>query len=87
MATSRVEIRLDAQRRRKLDELSEARGVAVSTLVRDLIDAAYEDRDRTRRLEAVKRLISLNGEDMPDPATLKQQILSKYDDPFPPDLP
>lgn len=87
MSTSRMEVRLDPDRRRKLAELSEARGVAASTLVREVIDAAYEDQDRAKRLTAVQQIAAMGIEDMPDPETLKRQILSKYDDAFPRDLP
>jgi hypothetical protein len=40
--TDRVELRLDSERRRRLTEIAEARGVPRSQVVRELIDQAYE---------------------------------------------
>ena len=43
----RLEIRLDAERRRKIAELAQARGVPIAQVVRDLVDAAYDERQST----------------------------------------
>lgn len=40
---SRLDVRLDAERRRRLEELVEEMGVPISAVVRCLIDDAYED--------------------------------------------
>ena len=61
--TNRSDVRLDAERRRRLEELAEENGVAISEVVRRLIDCAYEDTLRARRKQAVERLIGLNVED------------------------
>lgn len=87
MVTSLPENRLDPDRQRKLAELSVVRGVPVSTVVDELIDAAYDARDLDRRRVAAERIAALGVEDMPDPETVKRQILSKYDDAFPSHLP
>ena len=65
--TSRLDVRLDAVHRRRLEELAQEKGVAISDVVRRLIDGAYEDILRTRRKRAIERLIGLNVEDPPDP--------------------
>lgn len=84
MATQRLEVRLDPDRRRKLSELAAARGVPVSELVRQIIDQVYEETLRTRRLRAAHELARLQVEDVPDPQTLSRQLGGTYDLP---DLP
>lgn len=79
MATTRLEVRLDAERRSRLEELAEQRGAPVSEVVRLLIDDAYEQIMLERRRRAVERLISLQIEDMPDPEELSRQLESAYE--------
>ena len=43
MVTERLEVRLDRERRRKLSELAQGRGVPVSQAVRQMIDEAYKE--------------------------------------------
>ena len=71
---ARLDVRLDAEQRRRLDELVAERGAPISEIVRRLIDDAYEDVMRKRRLEAVERMVSLNVEDVPDPDTLSREL-------------
>ena len=40
--TDRVELRLDSERRRRLVEIADVRGIPRSQVVRELIDEAYE---------------------------------------------
>ena len=70
----RLDVRLDAEQRRRLDELAAERGAPISEVVRRLIDDAYEDVMRKRRLEAVERMANLNVEDVPDPAELSREL-------------
>ena len=79
MDTTRLEVRLDAERRSRLEELAEQRGAPVSEVVRLLIDDAYEQIMLERRRRAVERLISLQIEDMPDPEELSRQLESAYE--------
>ena len=74
MASERYEIRLDTEHKRRLRELSAAYGVPGSTLLKDMIDKAYEEQDRKRRLEAARRLGEMEIEDVPDMETLKRQL-------------
>ena len=53
---ARLDVRLDSERRRRLEELVEERGVPISEIVRCLIDDAYEGVVRERRRQAVQRL-------------------------------
>ena len=57
----------------------EERGVTISDVVRDLIDDAYEAVMRQRRIQAVERLVGLEVEDPPDPATLSRQLEATYE--------
>ena len=69
---ARLDVRLDTEHRRRLEELVAERGMPISEVVRRLIDDAYEDVMRKRRREAVERLVSLNAECPPDPAELSK---------------
>ena len=51
---SRFEVRLDKECRERLDELAENSGVTAADIIRQLIDNAYDDVLRERRLQARK---------------------------------
>ena len=72
--TSRLDVRLASEHRRRLEELALDRGLPISEVVRCLIDGAYDEIMRERRVQAVKRLTELNIEDPPDPDTLSRQL-------------
>jgi hypothetical protein len=84
MVTDRLEVRLDPERRRKLSELATEHGAPVSEVVRQMIDQAYEETLRGRRLRAARELTRLEVEDVPDPETLSRQLEGTYE---PADLP
>lgn len=84
MVTERLEVRLDRERRRKLSELAAAHGAPVSEVVRQMIDQAYEEALRLRRLHAARELARLAVEDVPDPETLSRQLEGTYE---PADIP
>lgn len=79
MTTERLEVRLDAERRRKLDELAKARGRPVSAVIREAIDRAYDEIRLERRLQLVRDIGELNIEDVPDPETLSKQLDEAHD--------
>lgn len=79
----RLEVRLDPERRKRLEELVEAREESVSDVVRSLIDAAHEELARQRRQAALERLFALELEDLPEPEELKRQYSSMFDGPLP----
>jgi hypothetical protein len=81
MVAGRLEVRLDPERRRKLEEITQARGAPMSEVVREMIDRTYEDIRLTERLEAVRRISELEIEEMPDPETLSRQLEQTYDVP------
>ena len=70
----RLDVRLDGERRRRLEELASESGAAISEVVRRLIDDAYEDVMQARRRDAVERLTRLNVEEPPDPGTLSREL-------------
>ncbi|MBI4312189.1 MAG: hypothetical protein HY681_10465 [Chloroflexi bacterium] len=74
MRTERLDIRIDSERRRKLQELVESQGAPISEVVCRLIDVAYEDTLRSRRRKAAEALAQLELEDVPDPGTLSRQL-------------
>ena len=79
MTTERLEVRLDAEHRRKLDELAKARGRPVSAVIREAIDRAYDEIRLERRLQLVRDIGELNIEDVPDPETLSKQLDEAHD--------
>lgn len=76
---ARLDVRLNAEQRRRLEELAEAREAPISYVVRRLIDDAYEEVLRERRRQAVERIVKLEVEDPPDPATLSRELEAAHD--------
>jgi hypothetical protein len=74
MSRGRLDVRLDEEHRRKLNQLAAARGVPVSRVVRELIDRAHEDVQRLTRLRAAEELCRLEVSDVPDPGHLSQLL-------------
>ena len=79
MPAERLEVRLDHERRSKLEKLAAARGLAVSELVRTTMDEAYEESMREERLQAALEIGELQVEDVPEPEVLKRQLERTYD--------
>ena len=77
--TNRLDVRLDSEHRRRLEELAGESGVPISEIVRRLIDGAYEDIVRARRKQAIERLIGLNVEDPPEPDTLSRELEAAHE--------
>jgi predicted transcriptional regulator len=78
MTTLRVEIRLDPEQRRKLDDIAKRNQVSISDIVRRLIDQEYEEELRQRRIAAVERMARMEVEDVPDPEELSRQLDETY---------
>ena len=76
---ARLDVRLDAERRRRLEEVVEERGAPISEVVRGMIDDAYESTMRERRRNAAERLFALEVEDPPDPDTLSRELEETYE--------
>ena len=76
---ARLDVRLDAERRRRLEEVVEDRGAPISEVVRGMIDDAYERTMRERRRNAAERLFALEVEDPPDPDTLSRELEETYE--------
>ena len=79
---SRLEIRLDDERHRKLEELAQSRQVSISDLFRSILDREYEEWLGARRVHAARTIASLSAEDVPAPAALGQQLDSTYEPPL-----
>ena len=80
--TNRLEIRLDAEYRRKLDELAQSHHVSISDLVRALLDREYEEWLNIQRVRAAQRISALSAEDVPEPDLLNRQLGDAYDPSF-----
>ena len=76
---ARLDVRLDTEQRRRLDEVAQEKGIPISEVVRRLIDDAYEIILRERRIEAAKRLGGLRIEDPPEPVTLSRELEAAYE--------
>ena len=76
---ARLNVRLDAERRQRLEELAAAQGAPISQVVRCLIDDAYEDVQRTRRKQAIERLIGLKVEVPQDPEVLSKELEAAHE--------
>ena len=75
----RLDVQLDVELRRRLEELAKERGVPISEVVRCLINDAYEGVMRQRRRDAVGRLIRLGVEDPPDVGTLSRELEAAHE--------
>jgi hypothetical protein len=79
MVAERLEVRLDPERRRRLQEVLAARGVSASEVIRGMIDDAYNDIQKGARARAARRIAALAIEDVPDPDVLSAQLESAHD--------
>jgi predicted DNA-binding protein len=79
MLAERLEVRLDSEHRRRLMEIASVRGKPISDIVRDLIDTAYDEVDRAKRLRAAEELGKLEIEDVPEPDVLARQLDGTYE--------
>ena len=76
---SRLDVRLDTERRKRLEEMARDLGIPISDVIRSLIDDAYAGILRERRRKAVDHLVSLGVETPPDPRTLCQELEATYE--------
>lgn len=77
----RLEVRLDREHRRRLEEVARYRGSNISEAVRRMIDLAYEQELTKERRRAVERLSGLEVEDVPDPDVLTKQLEDAHEPP------
>lgn len=76
---ARLDVRLDDEQRRRLDEIVAERGLGISEVVRGLIDDGYEAVMRERRRKAARRLAELEVEDPPEPAQLSRELEAAHE--------
>ena len=81
----RLEVRLDPDTSRMLRVLEEEFGQHVSDVTRRGIRLAYDEATRERRMEAARRLGSMEVEDVPDPDELARQMNEERYPPLAPD--
>ena len=75
----RLDVRMDAEQRRRLEEIGTARGAPISEVVRALIDDAYDGVIQERRRRAAERLIGLQVADPPDASTLSRELEAAHE--------
>lgn len=81
----RLEVRLDPDTSRMLRVLEEQFGQRPSDVTRRGIRLAYDEATRERRMEAARRLGSMEIEDVPDPDELARQMNEERYQPLDPD--
>ncbi len=74
MPSQRLEVRLDEERRRRLEAILAARGAPMAAVVREMIDRTYEEICREERRRAALELAALALEDVPAPEVLSRQL-------------
>lgn len=73
MLTERLQILLDAERRRRLEHEASARGVSVAALIRDAIDLVYPS-TADERHRAASLVLDAEPMEVPDPAGLRTEL-------------
>ena len=76
---ARLDVRLDSERRRRLEELADEKGEPISEVVRRLIDGAYQEIMRERRVRAAETLAGLEVEAPPDPEQLSRELEAAHE--------
>lgn len=73
MLSRRLQVLIDEERYRRLEQEARSRGVSVGLLVREALDASYPvtSQDRVR---ASERILSADPMPVPSPAQLKAEI-------------
>ena len=79
MTQKRLSIRLDPRHRQRLEEIAAEKNETISDAVRRLIDDAYQRTVQERRIRAAERLVSLEVEDVPDPAQLCRELNAAHE--------
>ncbi len=78
MPSQRLEVRLDEERRRRLEAILAARGAPMAAVIREMIDRTYEEVCREERRKAALELAALTLEDVPAPEVLSRQLDETY---------
>jgi predicted transcriptional regulator len=82
----RLEVRLEPDRYARLRRIAEERHRSMSDVVRELIDDAYAEIERARRIAAARRLGEMELFDVGTPEELKAEILTMWDERIPDDF-
>lgn len=76
---ARLDVRLDDERRQRLEEIAREQGAPISDVVRSLIDDAWEAIMLERRLQAVREIASIELDVPDDPQDLCDELNARYD--------
>ena len=75
----RLDVRLDDERRRRLDMVVETRGAPISDVAPGLIDDAYEEVMLERRRAAVERMVAMEIDVPLDPDELSRELEAAHE--------
>jgi hypothetical protein len=73
MLTERLQILLDGERRRRLEQEASSRGVSVAALIRDAIDLVYPS-TADERQRAAALVLDADAMEVPDPEALRSEL-------------
>jgi uncharacterized protein (DUF1778 family) len=79
MQRERLDVRLAPDEADRLRKVAMARGKTVSDVIRDLIDAAYEEVARARRIRAAEELAAMEVFDFDTVEEINGEIEASYD--------
>ena len=76
---SRLEVRLDADQRQRLEEIAAEQDSSISEVVRGLIDDAWEGIMLERRRQLVREIAAMEMDVPDDPQDLYRELESRYE--------
>lgn len=76
---SRLEVRLDEERRQHLEEMAQAQDTSMAEVVRHMIDDAWEAFMVEYRLQLVREIASFEMEVPDDPQDLFRELESRFE--------
>ena len=76
---SRLEVRLDEERRQHLEEMAQGQDTSMAEVVRRMIDDAWEAFMVERRLQLVREIASFEMEVPDDPQDLFRELESRFE--------
>lgn len=76
---SRLEVRLDDERRQQLEEMAQGQDASIADFVRRMIDDAWDAFMLERRRQWVREIASFHGDVPDDPQDLFRELESRFE--------
>lgn len=76
---SRLEVRLDEERRQHLEEMAQGQDTSIADLVRRMIDDAWDAFMLEHRRQLVREIASFHGDVPDDPQDLFRELESRFE--------